>query len=48
MTDRLTLADIEAAATRLDGVVRNLPVHSARWLSDRVGGPAWLATENLQ
>ena len=44
----VTLADIEAAAGRLEGVVRRLPVHSARWLSDRVGGPAFLATENLQ
>ena len=48
VTDKVSLADIEAAADRLDGVVRQLPVHSARWLSDRVGGPAWLATENLQ
>jgi threonine dehydratase len=48
VADKVTLADIETAASRLDGVVRNLPVHSARWLSDRVGGPAWLATENLQ
>jgi len=28
--------------------VRELPVHSARWLSDRVGGPAYLVPENLQ
>ena len=44
----VSLADIEAAAERLRGVVRALPVHSARWLSDLVGGPAFLATENLQ
>lgn len=44
----VTLADIEAAAARLRGVVRDLPLHSARWLSDLVGGPAFLATENLQ
>ena len=44
----VTLADIEAAADRLRGVVRELPMHSARWLSDLVGGPAFLATENLQ
>lgn len=44
----VSLADIEAAAERLRGVVRDLPVHSARWLSDLVGGPAFLATENLQ
>ena len=48
MSETVTLADIEAAAGRLDGVVRRLPVHSARWLSDRVGGPVFLATENLQ
>jgi threonine dehydratase len=44
----VSLTDIEAAAERLEGVVRRLPVHSARWLSDRVGGPAFLVTENLQ
>lgn len=44
----VTLADIEAAADRLRGVVRDLPLHSARWLSDSVGGPVYLATENLQ
>ena len=48
VADDLTLADIEAASQRLEGVVRRLPVHSARWLSDRIGGPAFLATENLQ
>ena len=48
MSETVTLADIEAAAGRLEGVVRRLPVHSARWLSDRVGGPVFLATENLQ
>jgi threonine dehydratase len=44
----VTLADIEAASLRLQDVVRELPVHSARWLSDRVGGPAYLVPENLQ
>lgn len=44
----VSLADIEAAAERLRGVVRDLPVHSARWLSDMVAGPVFLATENLQ
>ncbi len=48
MTDAVTLADIEAASLRLQDVVRELPVHSARWLSDRVGGPAYLVPENLQ
>ncbi|MGI9196997.1 MAG: threonine ammonia-lyase [Candidatus Nanopelagicales bacterium] len=44
----VTLVDIESAAERLHGVVRELPVHPARWLSDMVGGPVSLATENLQ
>jgi len=48
VTDAVTLADIEAASLRLQDVVRELPVHSARWLSDRVGGPAYLVPENLQ
>ena len=30
VADDLTLADIEAASQRLEGVVRRLPVHSAR------------------
>jgi len=46
--EAVTLADIEAAAARLSGVVRDLPLHSARWLSDIAGGPVFLATENLQ
>jgi len=48
VTDAVTLADIEAASLRLQDVVRELPVHSARWLSERVGGPAYLVPENLQ
>jgi threonine dehydratase len=48
VTDAVTLADIEAASLRLQDVVRELPVHSARWLSDRVGGPSYLVPENLQ
>ncbi len=48
MSDAVTLADIEAASARLQDIVRELPVHSARWLSDRVGGPAYLVPENLQ
>jgi threonine dehydratase len=42
------LAEIREAAARIDGVIRDLPVHGARWLSDRVGGPVFLVTENLQ
>lgn len=48
VTDAVTLADIESASGRLDNIVRRLPVHSARWLSDRVGGAAYLVPENLQ
>ena len=44
----VTLEDIEAAAGRLAGVIRELPVAGARWLDDRVGGRVHLITENLQ
>lgn len=44
----LTLADIEAAAARLSGIIRDEPVFAARFLSERVGGPVWLVPENLQ
>lgn len=44
----VTLADVEAADVRLSGIVRDLPVAGARWLSDAVGGPVHLITENLQ
>ena len=44
----VTLDDIEAAAGRLAGVIRELPVAGARWLDDRVGGRVHLITENLQ
>ena len=42
------VGDIEAAAERLSGVIRVLPVAGARWLDDRVGGRVHLITENLQ
>lgn len=48
MADDVTLADIEAAATRLRGVIRDLPLAQARWLDDLVGGEVRLVTENLQ
>ena len=50
MTDvmRPTLADVEQAAARLEGVIRDLPLAGARWLADLVGGPVMLVTENLQ
>ena len=44
----VTVGDIEAAAERLSGVIRELPVAGARWLDDRVGGRVHLITENLQ
>ena len=44
----VTLADIEAAAERLDGVIRDLPLSGARSLDDLVGGRVSLVTENLQ
>ena len=43
-----TLDDIERAAERLEGVIRDLPLAGARWLEDLVGGPVRLVTENLQ
>lgn len=45
---RPTLIDIEQAAARLHGVIRELPLAGARWLEDLVGGPVMLVTENLQ
>lgn len=46
--EAVTLDDIEAAAVRLTGVIRELPIAGARWLDDRVGGRVHLITENLQ
>ena len=40
--------DVQRAAKRLEGVIRDLPVQGARWLSDQVGGPVYLIPENLQ
>lgn len=42
------VSDVEAAARLIESVVRHPPLTSARWLSDRVGGPVYLAPENLQ
>ena len=41
-------ADVEAAATLLDGVVRRTPLWHSRGLADRVGGRVWLKCEHLQ
>lgn len=48
MTQPVTLADIKGAAQRLDGVIRDLPLATARWLEEIVGGEVRLVTENLQ
>jgi len=42
------LADVEAAAALIDGVVRHTPLEHSRALGDRVGGDVWLKCENLQ
>ena len=44
----VTLADIEAAAANLHGVIRELPLAGAQWLERLVGGDVRLVTENLQ
>lgn len=45
---QVTAADVLAAQALLSGVVRDIPVAGARWLSDLVGGPVVLVPENLQ
>lgn len=42
------IGDIQQAADRIHGVIRDLPIQGARWLSDQVGGPVYLIPENLQ
>ncbi len=44
----MEIADVRQAAERARGVVRDLPVQGARWLTDQVGGPVYLVPENLQ
>jgi threonine dehydratase len=44
----VSVDDIRAARTLLDGVARITPLEGSRALSDRVGGPVWLKCENLQ
>jgi threonine dehydratase len=43
-----TLADIEAARRRVDGLVRTTPVFSSDTIGRRVGRPVFLKAENLQ
>lgn len=40
--------EIDEAAGVLSGVIRDIPVAGARWLSESVGGPVVLVPENLQ
>ena len=44
----VTLADIEAAATLLEGIAIPTPMEESRWLQALVGGPVLLKCENLQ
>jgi threonine dehydratase len=43
-----TLAEIQAARRRLEGVARATPVISSETLGRLAGGPVWLKAENLQ
>ncbi|HEX2506665.1 MAG TPA: threonine ammonia-lyase [Gaiellaceae bacterium] len=43
-----TVADIEAARERLEGVARVTPVYSSETFSRMCGRPVWLKAENLQ
>lgn len=44
----MSLADIEQARNNLSGVLNDIPIANARWLSEMVGGPVYLVPENLQ
>ena len=48
MTDRVTLADIEAAACRIAGAVVRTPTLRSITLSKMTGADVWLKFENLQ
>jgi threonine dehydratase len=43
-----TLADVLAAARRLQGVARRTPLERSAWLSERVGADVWLKLETQQ
>ena len=43
-----TIADIRAAATRIEGAVIRTQMHHSRMLSDLTGAEVWLKFENLQ
>ncbi len=38
MSDVVTLADVQQAANRLQGVIRDLTLVQPRWLEELVGG----------
>ena len=44
----MTVADIEQARETISGVINQLPIANARWLTEMVGGPVYLVPENLQ
>lgn len=46
--ERITAAEIRAAAGLLDGIVRHTPIDTSRPLEELVGGKVYLKCENLQ
>ncbi|GAA2524789.1 threonine ammonia-lyase [Pilimelia columellifera] len=48
MRELVTIADVQAAAKTLAGVVRDTPLEHSSPLSEIAGGPVWLKCENLQ
>ncbi|QDY70097.1 hydroxyectoine utilization dehydratase EutB [Qingshengfaniella alkalisoli] len=44
----VTIADIQAARTRIDGTIRDTPCEQSSRLSEIVGAPVWLKMEHLQ
>jgi threonine dehydratase len=47
-TNTVTFADVQAAATRLQGHAHRTPVHTSHTLNERIGGEVFLKCENLQ
>ena len=48
MSNFPTLADIRAAADRIEGAVIHTPTLMSRTLSEMIGAELWLKFENLQ
>jgi threonine dehydratase len=48
LADPPTIADVEAARARLEGVARVTPVSKSETLTRQAGRPVWLKAENLQ